>query len=59
MMEMAEEFEKRFKYVGNDVYIWEMLQVFEKRLNYMGNDLELWEISQICGEMTYLHDKWL
>ena len=24
MLEMAQEFDKRFKYVGNDVYIWEM-----------------------------------
>ena len=39
---MAQEFDKRFKYVGNDVYIWEMAQVFEKRLNYVVNDVELW-----------------
>ena len=52
ILEMAEEFDKRFKYVGNDVYIWEMTQVFEKRLNYVGNDLDLWEITPICGEMT-------
>ena len=52
MFEMASVFEKRFKYVGIDVYIWEMAQVFEKRLNYVGNDLHLWEIVQICGEMT-------
>ena len=38
MFEMAEEFDKRFKYVGNDEYIWEMAQVFEKRLNYVVND---------------------
>ena len=52
MLEMASEFDKRFKYVGNDAYIWEMAQVFEKRLNYVGNDLDLWEMAQICGEMT-------
>ena len=52
MLEMAEEFDKRLKYVGNDVYIWEMAEVFEKRLNYVGNDLDLWEMAQICGEMT-------
>ena len=45
-------FEKRFKYVGNDVYIWKMAQVFEKRLNYVGNDLDVWEMVQICREMT-------
>ena len=52
MLEMAQEFDKRFKYVGNDVYIWDLAQVFEKRLNYVGNDLDLWEMAQICGEMT-------
>ena len=49
MLESSEEFDKWFKYVGNDVYIWEMAQVFEKRLNYVGNDLDLWEMAQICG----------
>ena len=24
MLEMAQQFDKRLKYVGNDVYIWEM-----------------------------------
>ena len=52
MLEMAYEFDKPFKYVGNDVYISEMAQVFEKRLNYVGNDLDLWEMAQICGELT-------
>ena len=52
MLEMAEEFDKRLKYVGNDVYIWKMAQVLEKRLNYVGNDLDLWEMAQICGEIT-------
>ena len=51
MLEMALKW-KWFKYVGNDVYIWEMAQVFEKRLNYVGNDLDLWKMAQICGEMT-------
>ena len=52
MLEMALEFDKVFKYVGNNVYISEMAQVFEQRLNYVGNDLDLWEMAQICGEMT-------
>ena len=52
MLEMSSEFEKRFKSVGNNVYIWEMVQAFEKRLNYVGSDLDLWEMAQICGEMT-------
>ena len=41
MLEMAYEFDKRFKYVGTDVHIREMPQEFEKLLNYMGNDLDL------------------
>ena len=52
MLEMAEEFDKWFKYVGNDVYLCEMAQVFEKRLNYVGKGLDLWEMAQICGEMA-------
>ena len=52
MLEKAEEFDKRFKYVGNDVYIWEMAQVLEKRINFVGNHLDLYDISQICGEMA-------
>ena len=41
MWEMAYVFDKRFKYVGNDVYIWEMAPVFEKRLNYVGSELDV------------------
>ena len=44
-------FEKRLKYVGNDLDLW-VAQIFEKRLKYVGNDLDLWEMAQICGEMT-------
>ena len=52
MLEMSKEFDKRFKYVGNDAYIWEMAQVLEKWINYVVNDLDLYEMAQICGEMT-------
>ena len=52
MLELAEEFDKRFEYVRNDVYIWEMAQVFQRRLCIVGNDIDLWEMAQICGEMT-------
>ena len=52
MLEMALEFDKRFKYVANDENIWEIAQVFEKRLNYVWNDLDLWEMAQMCGEMN-------
>ena len=52
MFEMAFEFDKRLRYVGNDVYMWERAYVFEKRLKYVGYDLDLWEMVQICVEMT-------
>ena len=32
---MAEVFEKRLKYMGNDLEIWEMAKMFEKWLTYM------------------------
>ena len=31
MLEMALEFDKGLKYVGNNVFIWEIAQVFEKK----------------------------
>ena len=52
MLEKAYEFDKRFKYVGNDLYIWEMAQISENLLNYVGNDLDLWEVALISMEMT-------
>ena len=52
MLEKAQQFDKRFKYVGNDVYIWEMAHVLEILINYVGNDLDLYQMAQICGEMT-------
>ena len=52
MLEISLEFDKRFKYMGNDVYLWKMAKVFEKWLNFVLNDLDLWEMAQICGEMT-------
>ena len=52
MLKISCEFDKRFKYVGNDVYIWEMAQVLEKRRNYVGNDFDLYEMAQICGEIS-------
>ena len=52
LLEKALEFDKRFKYVGNDVYIWEMAQVLEKRINYVGNDSDLYQMPQICREIT-------
>ena len=50
-------FEKRRKYVGNDVDLWEMPQIcgemtllFDKRLKNVENDLEISEKSKIFGK---------
>ena len=50
-------FEKRPKYVGNDVDLWEMAQIcgemtwiFDKRLKNGKNDLEIWEKAKIIGK---------
>ena len=50
-------FEKRRKYVGNDVDLWEMAQIcgemtllFDKRLKNVENDLEIWEMAKIFGK---------
>ena len=32
---MAEVFEKRLKYMGNDLEIWEMAKIFSKWLTHM------------------------
>ena len=49
--------EKRPKYVGNDVDLWEMAQIcvemtllFDKRLKNVENDLEIWEMAKIFGK---------
>ena len=49
-------FEKRLKYVGNDVDLWEMAQIcgemtylFDKRLKNVENDLEILEMAKIFG----------
>ena len=54
---MAQVFEKRLKYVGNDLDLWEMAQtcgemtlLFDKRLKNMENDLEIWEIAMVFGK---------
>ena len=50
-------FEKRPKYVGNNVDLWEMAQIcgemtllFDKRLKNVENDLEIWEMAKIFGK---------
>ena len=50
-------FQKRLKYVGNDVDLWEMAQIcgemaelFDKRFKNVENDLEVWEMAKIFGK---------
>ena len=50
-------FEKRPKYVGNDVDLWEMSQIcvemtylIDKRLKNVENDLEIFKIPKIFGK---------
>ena len=50
-------FQKRQKYVGNDVDLWEMAQIcgkmaelFDKRLKNVENDFEIWEMAKIFGK---------
>ena len=55
--ELAWVFEKRPKYVGNDVDLWETSQIcgemtslFDKRLKNVESDLEIWEMAKIIGK---------
>ena len=50
-------FEKRVKYVGNDIYICELAQIrgemtelFDKRLKNVEYHLEIWEMAKIFGK---------
>ena len=59
IFELASVFEKRLKYVGNDVDLWEIAQkcgemtsLFDKLIRNVENDLEIWEIAKIF-------EKWL
>ena len=54
---MAQVFEKRLNYVGNDLDLWEMAQIcgemtelFDKRLKNVENDLEILEMAKIFGK---------
>ena len=54
---MAQVFEKRLNYVGDDLDLWEMDQIcgemtelFDKRLKNVENDLEIWEMAKIFGK---------
>ena len=50
MWEMACEFDKRLKHVGNSVSLWGM--AFDKRLKNLGNDVDMHKMAKICGEMA-------
>ena len=41
--EMASVFDKRLKYVGNDLEIWELAKIFGKWLRYMGHGSSILE----------------
>ena len=54
---MAQVFEKRLNYMGNDLDLWEMPQIcaemtkfFDKRLKNVENDLEISEMAKIFGK---------
>ena len=54
---MAQVFEKRQNYVGNDLDLWKMAQIcgemtelFDKRLKNVENDLKIWEMAKIFGK---------
>ena len=37
--------EKRPKYVGNDVDLWEMSQIYGEMTNYLTNFLKMWKVT--------------
>ena len=57
MCEMAQVFQKRLRYVRNEVDLWEMAQIcgemvylFDKGLKNVENDLEICKMGQIFGK---------
>ena len=42
---MAEVFDKRFKYVGNDSEIWELAYKDGARLKYLGNGISMQQMT--------------
>ena len=54
---MAQVFDKRLNYEGNELDLWEMAQIcgemaklFDKRLKNVENDSEIWEMAKIFGK---------
>ena len=59
IFDLAWMFEKRLKYVENEIDLWEMSQIcgkmtylFDKRFKNVKKDLEIWEMANIF-------EKWL
>ena len=52
MLEMAYEIDKRFKYMGNDVDLFEIAKINRKWLKYLTNVLNMWELTQRFWEMA-------
>ena len=50
--EMAQVFEKRLNYVGNDVDLWEVSKISGKCIKYLTNGLNMWELTQRFWEMA-------
>ena len=57
MWEMDQVFQKRLKYVGNDLDLWEiakicgkMTELFDKWFKNVENDIEIWEMAKIFGK---------
>ena len=46
---MAQVFEKRLYYVGNDLDLWEMAQICGV-INYLTNGLKMWKMTQRFGK---------
>ena len=59
MFEMAYVFEKRLKYVGNDVDLWEMAKIYGKCLKFLIYGLNMCELTQRFWEMDKIFGKWL
>ena len=56
---MAQVFEKRQNYVGNDVDLWEVSKIYWKWLKYLTNGLNMYELTQRFWEMAKIFVKWL
>ena len=56
---MAQLFEKRQNYVGNDVDLWEVSKIYGNWPKYLANGFNMWELTQRFWEMPKIFVKWL